>query len=147
MKTVDELLAQRYKVIADYPQSALKVGDIISFELQHVEIARYTVLNGDPIKWAVMEKEVQKYPNLFQPLPWSSDRKVEDMPAFIKCDERVWKITEWKKDMLGRLFPMNEVDTEGETENRANIKWFFASHKFLPATIEEYEAFKQQKEG
>lgn len=145
MLTVEELLVQRYKAIAPFPQSSLKVGDIISFELAHVEIAQYSALSGDPISLAVPEREVKKYPHLFQPLPWWSDREVEDMPPYIKCDERVWKITEWKKDILGRFFPMNEVDTEGETENFANIKWHFASDKFLPATREEYELFKQKE--
>jgi hypothetical protein len=145
MKTVEELLIQRYKVIAPYPQSSFEVGDIISFELQHVEIARYTALNGDPIKLAVMEKEVQKYPHLFQPLPWYAERKPEDLPEYIKCDERVWKITEWKKGMLGKVFPMNEVDVEGESENFANIKWHFSAAKFLPCTSEDYEQWKQSK--
>jgi hypothetical protein len=87
----------------------------------------------------------EKYPANFQPLPWYAERKKSEMPEFIKCDERVWKVTEWRTDIVGRFFPMNEVDVEGESENFANIKWHFCAEKFLPCTIAEYEQWKQSK--
>lgn len=131
MKTVEELLRPRYKVIADYPQSSLKVGDIISFELQHVEIAKYTALNGDPIKLAVMEKTVQKYPHLFQPLPWWSDRAVEDMPEYLYCPSRkmFFRVERWHKSYF-------------IIDGRQKMQY----GNYIPATREEYELFKQQKE-
>lgn len=128
MKTVEELLIQRYKVIALYPQSSLRVGDIISFELQHVEIAQYAALNGSPIRLAVMEKELKKYPHLFQPLPWWSDRSPEDMPEYLHCPSRkiFLKVDKWD----GASFV-----TDGKTKKQlAN---------YIPATREDYESFKQ----
>jgi hypothetical protein len=106
-------------------------------------VSEFTKTKDGKVQFCI--KKIEPYPHLFQPLPWWSDRKVDEMPAFIKCDERVWKISEWRKVIVGRFFPMNEVDTEGETENFANIKWHFASERFLPATREEYEAYNQQQ--
>jgi hypothetical protein len=136
--TPEQLLIQRYKVIAPYPgikAHGWKVGDILDRNWCEYQ-------NGDEDA-GVIEWQISDYPTNFQPLPWWSDRKVEDMPAFIKCDERVWKVTEWRRDIVGRFFPMDEVDVEGESENFANIKWHFASAKFLPAMIAEYNEWKQ----
>lgn len=150
MKTVEELLLPRYKVIADYFYNPYKIGDIITVLHDDRSVHLATTSQRDDFGETVNvdhyfnPARLKDYPHLFQPLPWWSDRKAEDMPAFIKCDERVWKIAEWKKDMLGRFFPVNEVETEGETKNFANIKWHFAGDKFLPATIEEYEQYKQR---
>ncbi len=125
--TPESLLIQRYKVIAPYPRSTYTVGEVVTV--------------------GQMGKETQvkyfEYPHLFQPLPWYAERKKSEMPEFIKCDERVWKITEWDIDLFGRFFPVNKVDVEGETENFANIKWHFSKEKFVPCTLEEYNEWKQ----
>jgi hypothetical protein len=137
----DELLLDRFKVATTWP-------DMSNYEMYQGQIIKLVKLNsggfGHPTKGNTFYKSFfENYPHLFQPLPWYADRKQEDMPAFIKCDERVWKITEWKKDIVGRFFPMNEIDAEGESENFANIKWHFCAEKFLPCTSEEYNEWKQ----
>jgi hypothetical protein len=141
MMAPEQLLIPRHKIIAPIPfqpaEDMYNVGDIITDD--GVIAARNQ--HGDP----VFVVEWDKYPHLFQPLPWYAERKKSEMPEFIKCDERVWKVTEWRTDIVGRFFPMNEVDVEGESENFANIKWHFCAEKFLPCTIAEYEQWKQSK--
>ncbi len=137
--TPEQLLIKRYKCIAPIPfqpfPDMYNVGDVFT------DNGKTAVLNqnGD----AVCVVEWEKYTHLFQPLPWYAERKKSEMPEFIKCDERVWKIKEWRTDIVGRFFPMNEVDKEGESENFANIKWHFRKEKFVPCTKEEYEQWKQ----
>lgn len=136
MKTVEELLMQRYKVIAPYPQSSLSVGDIISFELQHVEIAQYSALNGTPIKWAVMEKEVQKYPHLFQPLPWYAEREPGDLPKYIKSKDGK------------HIRELIEITPDGFKVKIEECKKGYRicyNDRWEPATIDEYNEWKQSK--
>lgn len=113
MKAVEELLIQRYKVIAPYPRSTYTIGEI--------------VVVGQ------MGKETQikyfEYPNIFQPLPWWSDRKVEDMPKYLQCPSRgtFHKVDEWHKASF---------IADGRTKKQlAN---------YIPATRAEYEAYHQQ---
>jgi hypothetical protein len=145
--TPEQLLVPRIKVIDKYPGMEAEpfyVGQIITLTMH--ESDGYIHIPLKHIPGSYMRKEFfETFPNIFQPLPWYLDRKQEDMPAFIKCDERVWKIKEWKKDIIGWFYPMNEVDAEGESENFANIKWHFAKEKFVPCTLAEYEAYQQSK--
>ena len=63
--TVEELLMPRYKVIADYP------GMDDSYEIGEVLKPAYTGI-------------VDAYPHLFRKLNWWEERKVEDMPEYVK---------------------------------------------------------------
>jgi len=64
--TVEELLMPRYKVIADYPSSPYYVGEIKD-------------RLGDNVA-----AHFAKYPHLFRKLNWWEERKVEDMPEYVK---------------------------------------------------------------
>lgn len=57
-----ELLIPRFEVIADYPNSTYKVGEIF-----HAVVPDYA-----------------KYPHLFKPLNWWEYRKEEEMPKKVK---------------------------------------------------------------
>lgn len=137
--TTEQLLIQRYKVIAPYPGCGYQVGDII-LEVD-ANLSKF-VKQGDDRNFQYIQYPAN-YPANFQPLPWYAERKKSEMPEFIKCDERVWKVKEWCIDLFGKFFPMNEVDAEEETENFANIKWHFSKEKFLPCTSADYEQWKQ----
>lgn len=67
--TKQELIRPRFKVITDYPDSCLEVGEIIS------------ILDADifePIEWW------EKYPLQFKKLKWYEERTTLDMPDFVK---------------------------------------------------------------
>lgn len=130
----NDLLKPRYKVIADYPGNEWKVGDIID---------RDWGWDGDDDEG--FKHHVSHYPHLFKKLHWADERPIEEMPRYIKGKERVYEIVEWRKNNIGQLSPVNKMETalKEDSENFANIEWFFSRDKFLPATADDYEAYLQ----
>jgi hypothetical protein len=98
------------------------VGDIITDD--GVIAARNQ--HGDP----VFVVEWDKYPHLFQPLPWWSDRKVEDMPEYLNCPSRkmFFRVERWHKSYF-------------IIDGRQKMQY----GNYIPATREEYEQWKQSK--
>jgi|ERR1044072_619177 hypothetical protein len=88
----NDLLKPRYKVIADYPGNAYKLGDIITFVEDGCSelIANYSAVNGDRTRLMVAKKEFDKYPHLFKKLEWWEDRSDEDMPEYYKHKDFGW---------------------------------------------------------
>lgn len=122
--TTEELLLPRYKVIADYPGSIFKIGEII--EQDYMEENR-----------PVFDMEFfLKYPNIFKKLEWWEDRKIDDLPEyvkFIRLDNgqlKVVKVTEWIKKDNDIIF------SDG-------INFYSANNGDTPATREEYEQYQQ----
>jgi len=82
--SVEQLMQRRYKVIADYPNSPYKIGDILveqnlgatenPFYLQ----GRFGFANESSLYYP------QKYRANLEPLPWWSERKAEEMPPYLK---------------------------------------------------------------
>lgn len=71
--TNEELLIPRFKVIADYPDNPLPVGEIIEGSLAP---------EGGP-DWK------EKFPHIFIKLKWWENRKQQDMPDFLKVKSRL----------------------------------------------------------
>lgn len=79
MKTPEELMKQRYIVIADWPQGNINpfhVGDIL--EEQSIYFTR--INNAKSIH----RDEIVKYPHLFKRLCWWEERKPQEMPEYVK---------------------------------------------------------------
>ena len=93
--TPQQLLIPRYEVIADYPDNDLKIGEV--FEP-----------NSD---WP--EYYINRYPRLFRPLHWSERREIADMPEYVKCNDKVFKLPDiinyFKSHPLG-FEPATETD-------------------------------------
>lgn len=145
MLSKEELLIDRFKISNIWP-------DMWNYRMYQGQIIELKKLNsggyGYPTKGNTFYKSFfENYPHLFQPLPWWSDRKPEDLPRYIKGMERVYEVAAWRKDIIGWPLPMNKVEAniKDDTENSANIEWHFFKDKFLPATLTEYEAFNQKK--
>jgi hypothetical protein len=68
MLSKEELLKPRYKVIADYPGSPYKIGDIKQCsESEHGDVNYY-----------------RQYPSIFKNLEWWEERNKIDMPDYVK---------------------------------------------------------------
>jgi hypothetical protein len=67
VKTVEELLKPRYKVIADYPESPFKIGRIYDY--------------GEALPGPGLSS-FEPYPHLFRKLEWWEDRKPEEIPKY-----------------------------------------------------------------
>lgn len=132
MKTVEELLKPRYKVIADYPKSIYNVGVIINAGTTS-EDCIYCDREGP---------RMRHYPHLFQPLPWWSDRSVEDMPQFVKSIKQEYD----HGVAVGNIIKVKEWVLLSETMYVIQSKTReYHPSCFVPATREEYELYKQQK--
>lgn len=127
--TKEELLRPRYKIIADYPDNKNKVGDIITIQTAKTKGAEELVCG-----W------YEKYPAIFERLPWWKGRKVEDMPPFLKEDDSLYKRSEVVK-VKEWMLEDEETDCPCFMDEKDNhFTWV---RGFLPATREEYEVFLQ----
>lgn len=114
---VAELLKPRYLVIAKCPHTNLQVGAILEKDSPHL-------FRFDPIP----------YPHLFQPLPWWSHRKIEEMPEYVKLKDgsRVYKLS----------------DADERYDNGFMFDYKFTEHhvpfaQTVPATLLQYEQYSK----
>lgn len=132
--TTEELMKPRYKVIADYPKCHYNVGDIIE------------PIGGD--NWDCYANPTlggltnpDKYRHLFEPLPWWKERKVEEMPEYVKClspnfkwsKGYIIKVDRWLKS-FGPTLRFYSPDTDKITHHPCS---------FVPATEAEYNTYLQ----
>lgn len=134
--TTEELLKPRYKVIADYPNSNYKLGEVLVLIkneiLNNWKIIRYVDNQRDI--W--FESSFQEYPYIFKKLAWYAERKVEDMPQYV-IDEDLPLTT-----LRVECWHITKHDIYAEIENQIKT----ISAEFLtPSTFEEYEQQNKQK--
>jgi len=141
------LLVTRFEVIADYPHSPYKIGDIISdiergsvhltstpyddtYDKNNTSVANY--FNIDSLKG---------YPALFRPLPWHERRELSELPMYVKVGDdedelngQIVKVVSWvfHSDYLCKIdhehydgisiFTSTEPATEAEYTDYVNSK-------------------------
>lgn len=130
--TVSELLIQRYKCIALSPFNCWEIGDILY--LFDFEGNKWWAKEPNAVD-AIHQDNMHKYPHLFQPLPWYSERRIEDMPEYLKDNtigKVVIKVHKWiENDFVCFIAEANKkIDYPGRTEN------------WIPATSDEFNAYK-----
>jgi hypothetical protein len=67
--TKQELMVNRYVILADYPNSPFKEGDIYTVENNCIEN---------------QVKNPEDYPKIFRKLEWYEKRLIEEMPEYLK---------------------------------------------------------------
>lgn len=135
--TKEELKQQRYKVIADYPNSRLQIGDILvkyMFKSSTLGTYTYTTNLESPLQGICCKPEwVEVYPYLFYKMRWWEDRKTQEMPEYVKqCNGNdVYKVHKHfdHQDEIGWCF-VAEYDMVSRYYKR-----------YLPATEAEYLTF------
>jgi hypothetical protein len=146
--TTEELLRDRYRVIADYPQPPYNVddderklikGDVLLYMrvnciMTYRRIGKYRHLSvGVPCV-----SHPEKYPDVFRKLEWWEEREPEDMPEYIKYENMVSMVVG-----LDPGEPLRQVKYNGvgrfHLDNQYQLKGFSWS-EVLPATKDEYEA-------
>lgn len=139
--TPDELLNPRYKVIADYPNSRFKIGDILFKYRYPSSPSMYTYVTNPeiPLKGTSLSPEyVEKMNHLFKPLQWWEERKAEDMPAYVKCLKSPDQIIE-----PGSVLKVAWNDHGGKVEKGP---WIFPyTNCYEPATEEDYTTYINSK--
>lgn len=120
---VAELMRPRYKVIADYPGSKIKVGDI------------YQPPDNKEIKsfW-------NKYPHLFQPLPWYAERDKKEVLAvkYLKNNDGVYKVKEWLYEPHPKFWVVAVWGIEKCLREEWKDFYLHTRPSLLPATETEY---------
>jgi hypothetical protein len=85
-----ELLKPRIKCIAPYPYAIYKVGDVILFNSEEDSkpiIGTYDNIENVKSLHYVSFQSFLEFSILFENLPWYAERKVEDMPEYVKDDK------------------------------------------------------------
>jgi len=126
--TPEELLKPRYKVIADWPGSNLKIGTTL-----RQEITDYYSFEEDEKAFTTHRKNLDQYPHLFRKLQWWEERTLEEMPQYIKFDNIVYKTIEWR---IGVEMECRTIGNRGAAPAR----------KFLPATEQDYLTYQTIKQ-
>ena len=136
--TVEELLMPRYKVIADYPHNPYKVGDLLE-EFTNTAFKLTVTYNGNSMDETQANtypaSAIEKMPHLFRKLNWWEERKVEDMPDYVKWDVGIYPT--WKKIMKVDKWNSNgSFDHENVTISVINC---------FPATEQQYNDYINSK--
>lgn len=126
--TIDHLLTPRFEVIADYPNSQFKVGEILDRDWAEYP---YGDESTESPNW-----KVSNYPNLFRPLNWWEKRTEEEMPKYLKqvSDSGImlyFMIGNWDMGNLTGIWDSNK--TKG-----CSIKSYLPEYTFQPCSESEY---------
>jgi len=134
-KTEVDLLAPRYKVIADYPNSPFAVGQVLNLK----EVGgfwRYEWYNNAGMEYET-ESYFNEYSHLFKKLSWWEDRKVEDMPEYVTSNGGTVNMQK------GEVFKARNWDDFARDIITCQIVGFsdffaYKASELLPATEQEY---------
>lgn len=132
--TTEELLKPRYKVIADFWGNHFEVGKILELKKENGSSSfEYTWYGHDGL-YSRYESDFKDYPHLFRKLEWWEDRKVEDMPKYIRGIKS------------GRIIRVHKWDLKCE-QGWICSDGFNCYHResILPATESEYLEYKKSK--
>lgn len=132
--TREQLMAPRYKVIADYPNAYYNLGVIITDKGDN----NFFIYDGyQRAAW------FDRYPHLFKPLDWWNDRKLEELPEYVKVNDHgekfitpgIYKIIYTHKNNIDEY-------NRGRLENGepCSLNWV------EPATLHDYEQYIKEKQ-
>lgn len=154
--TKEQLMAPRYKAtgtgINHYPGSYWEVGDIIqltNFDRIAGKVDDYWAEDEDG-KHLEYESFFKAYPHLFQPLPWYAERKLEDLPEYVKVNTEatclflgnVLKVKLWKVNPAGWFYCWVEED---KAKSMPEL-FKYSPDTFLPADLTDYEQYIKEKQ-
>jgi hypothetical protein len=133
--TTKELLRDRYEVIADYPGSQFRIGDILIQETKggYFEGGK----DGYDMPIQIMENDVYACKNIFRKLSWWEKREESEMPEYIKLPNKdggkVYRVDKWVIDSDDEFGPYHLPLDE-------------YCRGYLPATLEEYNNYINSKQ-
>lgn len=136
----EDLLKPRLKVMLDYPDSDYEVGQIIEFNSKS---AFYTGTMEWQTEWIKHKnggggmrciKYFEPFPLIFKPMEWWEDRKLEDMPDFIRYGDMAVYRVRWD-------FSGNNLGYIAWAADREDYCLPLQSH-VRPATLEEYNEYR-----
>jgi hypothetical protein len=148
LSSIDELLKPRYKVIADYPQPPF-TNDLYNVGNEHIfiegDLLIQSTVNGALTfrrygRLGHMSVGVpccahpEKFPKIFKKLQWWEDRKLHEMPRYVKCIA-----TPDQKIIPGDVFKLAWIEPGWGTDHVHTI--FLYTNCYIPATESEYNTY------
>jgi len=130
--TTEELLKPRFKCISDFPGNEwFEVGEIYEVGFNGV-IVKEEIRKWDDDNYIITQPE--KYPAIFLKLNWWEERKLEDMPKYIKWVRfnTVQPVHYYNTDTLRG---MSAIWGDKDDLNRTEI------NLLLPSDEEEYNQY------
>lgn len=126
MKTPEELLKPRYKVIADYPGCKFKIGNILTYVR---EIAQtYDLWRNEKTGVEIIYSGFGAFPHLFKKLEWWEDREPSEMPEYVKWTDT--GVLCKYHNHIGAYFYLADDNSFG-----------YALTNTIPATAAEYDEY------
>lgn len=142
--TPEELLIPRYEIIADYPNSPFKKGDILFKHTCEGADGYVYVIPHDFITSGSLtyECDVERFPKIFRKLAWWEDRKPEDLPKYLKETDtgKVFEPTRYYISGVFSVYYTKQKEKSGKWKGEPTP--FNLNYKFIaPASEEEYIAY------
>lgn len=143
--TTDELLMPRYKVIADYPGTVFDVNQILEVS---GDCAGSNRTGSGVLSKSVYKPE--KYPAIFRPMPWYEERKVGEMPEYVKNTYREGMVNDifvyavkkhFTRDMTGVECGIKEDAKYWTDENDFSHLYIH----YAPATLQDFNDYINSK--
>jgi len=116
------LLTNRYKVIAEYPDSTRSVGTVITTDSSKSE------------EWQQRHCDFfDRYPNLFRKLEWWEERGKEELPQYLK---------DIKFGLPMKVFKWSDKNPDCfVSEANSDSGYLSYAKQYLPSTEQEYNEF------
>jgi hypothetical protein len=135
MLSKEELLKPRIKILADWPGVAgiVKVGDVICVDDEFEDDLFW--IGGEPY---LMDK-IRDYPHLFREMPWHEERRIEDLPEYVKCIKTPDQVH------VAEAIYRVEWNTVWGYDSETLSPVVLSTNCYEPSTREEYEQYQQSK--
>ena len=145
--TTEELLIQRYEVIAPAPCMLNEIGEILEpikaphpiKELIGKYVIRFGGERGDFFTYPALE-DMDAFPHIFKKLGWYERRKLEDLPMYVKYAKtgNVYRVC----PELGWYAGSGCVYTLNRDGSRHSVSCDIKKYNMLPSTEQEYKKFR-----
>lgn len=142
--TTEQLLIPRWKIISPIPFLPSEWKYLYKVDFIITDDGKSSAFNQNGVH--VFATEWEEYPNIFQSLPWWSDRNPEDMPEYVASkpifesdNVKCYKVSEWYiyKQPVGGEEMIGFTSPYGHT---------IGAHAVLPIDEQEYTAYISQKQ-
>lgn len=125
---MEDLLIDRFKVIADWPEMLERFS--IGYVFEHPYGRTYLT--------AESKYDPADFPHLFKKLNWWEERKLEDMPMYVR-----WLETELK-DTIEKIYGYDNSRQMPAFNIPSQVNTIKADY-FIPSTEEEYNNYINSK--
>ena len=136
MNTEIDLMAPRYKVIADYPNRpiTMPIGHILTLNKWGAGKWWHEYTDDEPIH---IDEGSTRFPVVLQPLPWYAEREESQMPEYVK---------QVNKNVVFKLLNSSQNGRRHHDNNEMELAHLLRyGEYYLPATKEEFEDYQTFK--